>query len=451
MDTPKENQSQYEDKKELIQRDLHVLKSSIVRDNTHVQQRFPQIYDIRQLSPQLQHQFQGGFELPEQTTKRFFVYEKLNQWDVAFLSRVPNLQLKVTGSTLDPLLAPFVGDLEAPHISMKSLFLLSTPRLHTLNGMPYRTPFLSTNVRPMPLKTEFFRHTGTSFYLNKYASSIGIETESLKNIESQIESATGSFLRVWLTLSSKDKNKKGEIEEGNLLHHADGTPKEWKNLEKMIIDVRALLNAAEKSKKKLILTLHSSDLYKYQSDFVTDPQKQKLFFEKDKEFLQTLWHRLSDTEKETISYIEFMNEPDHVSEEINHRDVYQFVEKGVQMIRNITQKPISIGPAKIYNMGQWTPLLQPNDCFQVHWYRAIEDQYEEDPYTQLQYSMKTANVPAGCRIILGEAQGNVGNIDITNEVIQYSRQSGYDGVLFWFDNRKNPKYTKPSILPNRIP
>ena len=114
--------------------------------------------------------------------------------------------------------------------------------------------------------------------------------------------------------------------------------------------------------------------------------------------------------------------------------------EGIQMIREVTHKPISVGPAKQYNTGFWLPFLQEGDQFQVHWYHTME-QEKDEPYLSFLTNVQALNVPKKTSVILGEAQANIGDENIMDDVMKKAHDCGYEGVLFWFDNNtKDPKY-----------
>ena len=124
-----------------------------------------------------------------------------------------------------------------------------------------------------------------------------------------------------------------------------------------------------------------------------------------------------------VEAIEVMNEPDNAPTAISN--VQRFVEKGVDEIRKTTGKPVSLGMGKLDKAGYFIPLLKPGDIFQIHWfYNNMEMPQNLPQFSELKKNVGGLNLPEGVKVIIGEAQPNIGRQSIVPGAVGAARESG---------------------------
>lgn len=426
---------------------LSALQSSFIHaDNTRTKEHRIRLYEDQGFSKQIRNSFHfNDYQIPapQYVGVPLFIFEPLTDKEIEYLQHVRSLSIRTTLDDIPQALAQNLVSLEAPHLDMQKFSHKVFPHLRTINGAQYRSRYRSTPDKKQVSFKDFQHSSGASFYLPMYGQTIGTPfgvSARYDAVLSQFEQRKTPLSRVWLTLGSDIKNSDGSYAPANLHYAQDGMPLEWFDEDQAVEDILSLVDIAAQTQTKVILTLHSSDLYKRHADVLLDPQKRTRLIELDRQLLSLAFSKLSPQQKKWIAYVEMVNEPDHLARETDLVATQMFVAEGIDMLREVTEKPISIGPAKQYNLGYWLPFLKAGDQLQVHWYHTSE-QKKDDAYLSHLTDIRALNIPENTTVILGEAQGNIGDTNIMDSVHKKAYECGYDGVLFWLDNHTSqPKY-----------
>ncbi|MFH1846334.1 MAG: hypothetical protein ABH869_02120, partial [Candidatus Omnitrophota bacterium] len=277
----------------------------------------------------------------------------------------------------------------------------------------------------------FIGNSGAAFYLWQYERAIGTEdgiTKNYSDIYDQFEDLNVDVARVLLVIGSKDTS--------GINYDENGMPIGFKDFDKAVEDLVNLIEIAEKTDTKLTLVLHNHDIVDTHKDVLEDPLKTVALIKLDRLLLEAVKAQVG-TDWQYVQDIEIMNEPDNAA--VHTYYAQEFVKAGHRMIREHIGKPISLGIGNVVNIGNWlsSDMLQSGDTFQLHF-------YNNDLYTlllDLKNNIGRFNIPEGVRFVYGEVQANMGNNSIITDVFPATKESGVQGVYFWFDNRENPQYT----------
>ena len=279
---------------------------------------------------------------------------------------------------------------------------------------------------------EFFQNSGVSFYFAEFERSIGTDDGiSAHEIEIRelFESMNVQTARVWLSL--------GSGQDSGVLYSEDGTPIGFKNKELAVQDMVKLVRIAKDSGTRLVIMMHNSDLAEEHRDVLDDITKTEAMIELDRIFLNEVLAELG-SDSFWIEAIDPMNEPDNTNTFLSNTQ--RFVHRVIDMAREVTGKPINMGPCKRENTGYWSWMLEAGDYFQIHWYDESSEEYGVKLYDVLKQNIGQMNLPEGVKVIVGEGQPSIGSESIIPGVIDAARSAGMSGVYFWFDNKINPEF-----------
>jgi len=220
----------------------------------------------------------------------------------------------------------------------------------------------------------------------------------------------------------------------------DGTPIGFRlNEASAVEDLVKLVRAAKETDTKLTLVLHNYDLAVEHKDVLDDPVKRAAMIELDRRLLSKAFEALGE-DSSYIAAIEPMNEPDNAPA-VTH-NTQEFVRAEIAMIRETTGKPISLGVDDIDKGKNWIQMLEEGDIFQIHWYHDSDEiPYGLPLFSELSRSIGNYYIPEGVRVVIGEAQPNMGEEQsIIAGAVDAGRASGAEGIWFWFDNREDAQY-----------
>ncbi|MBU1894605.1 MAG: hypothetical protein KJ983_02155, partial [Candidatus Omnitrophica bacterium] len=283
---------------------------------------------------------------------------------------------------------------------------------------------------------KFAEKSGASFYLWLYEKTIGVSGTGVSvyydRILEKFKRMSVDVARVWLTIGSKNTS--------GIKYAADGMPIRFKDFEQAVEDLVNLIKIGKETETRLILVLHNYDLAEAHKDVLEDPEKAKKLIELDRQLLTAAKAKLGADWDKYVSAIEVMNEPDQ--SEASTGSVQGFVKAGNTVIRSL-DKPVSMAAGELGKAGFLISMLEDGDIFQIHWYYDFHEKPTgKAMFSELRKNVGRFNLPDGVKVkvVVGEAQPNIGDRSIIREVMAATRESGAEEVWMWFDDKANPEY-----------
>jgi len=286
----------------------------------------------------------------------------------------------------------------------------------------------------------FVENSGVSFYLKMYERAIGTPDgvtahyeETLNEFRKLAEHGVKTA-RILLCMGSKDTSGI-EFDENNDM------PIGFKDQDLAILDIANLIRIGAETDIEFTLALHNKDITEAHPGVFGDEEKRAALVALDKIALNGAKEILEENVWKYFEYGEMLNEPDEAG--VHSHYTQEFVKTGNKMIRDDIGKPVSLGPDKIEHIGNWLPMLEAGDMYQIHVYN---DNLEE-LLAELRRNIGEFVWPEGVKICFGEAQVSMYDTEsrttnsILYEVFLAAHESGADGVYGWLDNRFAPRYT----------